>query len=50
MLNFFGSLASWGPDFLRLGAGVILIMHGYPKLFGPKPGPKIRINSPKPLD
>lgn len=40
MLNFFGSLASWGPDFLRLGAGVILIMHGYPKLFGPKPGLK----------
>jgi putative oxidoreductase len=38
--QWFGGLASWGPDFLRLGAGVIFIMHGYPKLFGPKPGPK----------
>lgn len=37
--QWFGGLASWGPDFLRLGAGIILITHGYPKLFGPKPGP-----------
>ncbi len=38
--HWFGGLASWGPDFLRLGAGVIFIMHGSPKLFGPKPGVK----------
>jgi putative oxidoreductase len=35
MLNFFGTLASWGPDFLRLGAGVIMIAHGYPKISNP---------------
>ena len=40
LVHWFGGLAPWGPDFLRLGAGIILIMHGYPKLFGPKPGPK----------
>ncbi len=38
--HLFGGLASWGPDFLRLGAGVTFVVHGYPKLFGPQPGPK----------
>lgn len=38
--HWFGGLSTWGPDFLRLAAGIILISHGYPKLFGPKPGPK----------
>ncbi len=38
--HLFGGLAPWGPDFLRLGAGIIFVMHGYPKLFGAKPGPK----------
>lgn len=32
MLNFFGGLASWGPDFLRLAVGVIMLAHGYPKV------------------
>jgi putative oxidoreductase len=35
MLNFFGTLASWGPDFLRLTVGVIMIVHGYPKIADP---------------
>lgn len=36
----FGGLAPWGPDLLRLGAGITFVVHGYPKLFGPQPGPK----------
>lgn len=32
--------AAWAPVLLRLGAGFSMVMHGYPKLFGPKPGPK----------
>ncbi len=40
MLNFFGNWAGWGPDFLRLGVGIMMIIHGYPKLFGAKMGPK----------
>jgi len=36
--TLFGGLASWGPDFLRLGAGVLFVAHGYPKLFGHPPG------------
>jgi len=40
LVSLFGGLASWGPDFLRLGAGVTFVLHGYPKLFGPQPGPK----------
>ncbi len=35
----FGGLASWGPDFIRLGLAFTFILHGYPKLFGPQPGP-----------
>ena len=27
------AVRSWGPLILRLGVGVIFIMHGYPKLF-----------------
>ena len=38
--GIFGGLASWGPDFIRLGVAFTFILHGYPKLFGPKPGPK----------
>ncbi len=34
------SLAAWGPVVLRLGAGVTVVVHGYPKLFGPQPGPR----------
>jgi len=40
MLDFLGHHAAWGPVFLRLGAGIMLTVHGYPKLFGPQPGPK----------
>src|SRR5437879_12761456 len=40
MLDFLGHYASWGPVFLRLGAGITVAVHGYPKLFGPQPGPK----------
>ena len=38
--GIFVGVASWGPDPLRVGAGIIFIVHGYPKLFGPQPGPK----------
>jgi len=38
--SIFGGLASWGPDLLRLGVGIIFVVHGYPKLFGSQPGPK----------
>lgn len=38
--SLFGGLALWGPVFLRLGAGITFIVHGYPKLFGDTPGPK----------
>ncbi len=38
--GLFSGLASWGPTLLRLGAGITLVVHGYPKLFGPQPGPK----------
>jgi len=40
MLDFLGHYAAWGPVFLRLGAGITVAVHGYPKLFGPQPGPK----------
>jgi putative oxidoreductase len=40
LATLFGNLASWGPDFLRLSVGPTMIVHGYPKLFGPQPGPK----------
>jgi len=40
MLEFFANFASWGPLLIRLGLGVTLVAHGYPKLFGPQPGPK----------
>ncbi len=30
---------SLGPDLIRLTVGIIMIVHSYPKLFGPKPGP-----------
>jgi len=40
MLDFFGRWATWGPVFLRVVAGVTFIVYGYPKLFGPQPGPK----------
>lgn len=37
----FGGLASWGPDFIRLGVAFTFIAHGYAKLFGrPEPGVK----------
>src|SRR2546425_12506797 len=38
--GIFGGLASWGPAFIRLGGAFTFILHGHPKLFGPKPGPK----------
>lgn len=40
MLDFLGSYAAWGPTLIRLGACITLVVHGYPKLFGPQPGPK----------
>ncbi len=33
-------VAAWGPVALRVGAGVVFLVHGYPKLFGPQPGPR----------
>jgi putative oxidoreductase len=33
-------LAAWGPLVLRIGSGVVFVVHGYPKLFGPQPGPR----------
>lgn len=40
LVSLFGGLAVWGPVVLRLGAGITFVVHGYPKLFGPTPGPK----------
>jgi putative oxidoreductase len=40
MLDFLGAYAAWGPTLIRLGAACTLVAHGYPKLFGPQPGPK----------
>jgi putative oxidoreductase len=40
MLDFLGGFAAWGPTLIRLGAGFTLVVHGYPKLLGPQPGPK----------
>jgi putative oxidoreductase len=40
MLDFLGRYVPWGPDLLRLGAGITFVVHGYPKLFSTEPGPK----------
>lgn len=40
LTHLFDPLASWAPDLIRLTVGIIVIVHGYPKLFGPQPGPQ----------
>jgi putative oxidoreductase len=40
LVSMFGGLALWGPVVLRLGAGITMVVHGHPKMFGLEPGPK----------
>ncbi len=43
MLNrIFGKFSGWGPFFLRLGVGVIMLVHGAQKLFGAWGGPGLK--------
>lgn len=38
--NIVAPYSGWAPLILRVALGVILIYHGWPKLFGPEPGLK----------